>query len=101
MLPVNISAERVGPRVISIEWDILKSCISITNDNMVVRFRVQYTSDGKWESVDQNEQLNATKVKVSLTKLIPYTNYSIQIAVVDEVVGSFTNPILLMTLEDG
>ena len=56
MLPVNISAERVGPRVISIEWDILKSCISITNDNMVVRFRVQYTSDGKWESVDQNEQ---------------------------------------------
>ena len=101
VLPVNISVERVGPRVISLEWDILKSCSLITNDNMVVRFRVQYISDGELKNIDQNEQLNVTKVKVSLTGLTPYTNYSIQVAVVDEVVGPFTDLIILMTLEDG
>ena len=100
-LPLNFSVERVGPRVISLEWDILKSCSSITNGNIVVRFRVQYTSDSELESIDQNEQLNVTKVKVSLTGLNPYTNYSIQIAVVDEVVGPFTDPIAVVTLEDG
>ena len=101
VLPVNISIHRVSPRIISLEWDILKSCSPVTNDNIVVRFKVQYTSDGRLESIDQKEKLNATKVKVSLTGLNPYTNYSIQVAVVDKVVGHFTDPIALMTLEDG
>ena len=48
MLPVNITVEKVCPRVISLEWDILKSCSSIIDDNMVVRFRVLYTSDGEF-----------------------------------------------------
>ena len=95
---MNISVDRMSPTVILLQWDILKSCSSITN---VVRFRVQYTSGGKLESVDQNEELHATKVEVSLTGLTPYTNYSIQVAVVDEVVGPFTDPIVLVTLEDG
>ena len=57
------------------------------------------------ESVDKTETMSTTArvVEVVLTQLTPYTNYSIQVAVVDEqgVVGPFTDPITVKTLESG
>ena len=102
MVLVHVILDRVRPTVISVQWDILWSCSSTNNDEDI-KFRVKYTSGSELKSLDQNAELHVTRIKVFLTGLTPYTNYSIQIAVVDEqgVVETNTDPIAIMTLEDG
>ena len=41
VIPVNVSVNRVRPTVIIFQWDILWSCSSSTNDE-VLRYQVQY-----------------------------------------------------------
>ena len=93
-LAVNVSANAVSPTVISVKWDFLRACNQSSDQ---VTYRVRYTAESSGE-----EELSATRV-ASLTGLTPFTNYSIQIATVNEHegVGLYSSPIKIQTPEDG
>ena len=93
----------ITPTTISVQWDILRACNPVSDQ--MVTFRVQYTAvaSGVVQSVDHNGEWNAAEHETTLTGMTPYTNYSIEIAAVDEErdVGPFSVPLEIMTLEDG
>ena len=95
-----VKVEFVSTMAILVKWSIVRACSE--DDGMVVKYRVQYTaeSSGEVQSIDRTEE---TKLEASLTGLTPYTNYSIQIATVNEhgVVGLYSYPITIQTPEDG
>ena len=95
-LAVNVSANAVSATVISVKWDFMRAC---NQGSLKVTYRVRYTA----ESSGEVEELSATRVEASLTGLTPYTNYSIQIATVNEHegVGLYSSPITIQTPEDG
>ena len=76
---------------------LLRACSPVSD--LKVTYRVQYTA----ESSGEVEEFSTTRVEASLTGLSPYTNYSIQIATVNEhgVVGLYNYPITVQTPEDG
>ena len=99
-----VKGEVVSPMAILVKWNLLRACSE--GDGMVVKYRVQYTAESSGEvqqSIDQPGELSITRVEASLTGLTPYTNYSIQIATVNEhgVVGLYSYPITIQTPEDG
>ena len=98
-----VKVEVVSTMAILVKWNLLRPCSG--GDGMVVKYRVQYTaeSSGEVQSIDQPGELSITRVEASLTELTPYTNYSIQIATVNEhgVVGLYSYPITIQTPEDG
>ena len=103
VLPVNISVDSVSQTAISVQWNILMACSSSTKD-IVIRCRVQYyDTSGEVEAIDVIGELSEEMIEIFLNGLTPYTNYSIQIAIVDEqgVAGAFTHPITMETKEDG
>ena len=89
---MNVTAEAVSSRVISVQWDHLRPC-SHMND-LSASFRVQYAAD---------KAIIANTTEIILTGLIPYTNYSINVAVVNEMgdVGPYSYPVTIQTPEDG
>ena len=93
----------MSPTAIIVRWNILKACSG--GNGVVVNYRVHYKaeSSGEVESIYQTGELNVTKLEASMTGLSPYTNYSIQIATVNEhgVVGLYSFPITIQTPEDG
>ena len=93
----------MSPTAILVKWSIVRACSE--GDGMVVKYRVHFTaeSSGEVQHIDRTEELNVTKLEASLTGLSPYTNYSIQIATVNEhgVVGLYSYPITIQTPEDG
>ena len=95
-----VKVEFVSTMAILVKWNLLRACSE--GYGMVVKYRVQYTaeSSGEVQSIDRTEE---TKLEASLTGLSPYTNYSIQIATVNEhgVVGLYSYPITIQTPEDG
>ena len=97
-----VEGEVVSPTAILVKWSIVRACSE--GDGIVVKCRVHFTaeSSGEVQHIDRTEELNVTK-KASLTGLSPYTNYSIQIATVNEhgVVGLYSYPITIQTPEDG
>ena len=96
-------AEVVTPTIISVQWDILSACNPVS-DQMII-FRVQYTAvaSGVVQSVDHNGEWNQTTPEDTLVGLTPHTNYSIEIAAVNEEgdVGPFSVPLQILTPEDG
>ena len=98
-----VKVEVVSTMAILVKWNLSRACSE--GNGMVVEYRVQYTaeSSGEVQSNDQPGELSATGVEASLTGLTPYTNYSIQIATVNEhgVVGLYSYPITIQTPEDG
>ena len=99
-LAVNVTAEAVSSTVISVKWDHLRACSQVFY--LLVNFAVEYTvmSTGV---VKKTRQLNATLTKAQLTGLMPYTNYSIKVAVVNEMgdVRPYSYPVIVQTPEDG
>ena len=91
-LAVNVTAEAVGSRVISVKWDHQRAC-SHVND-LPASFRVQYTAD---------KAIIASTTEIILTGLTPHTNYSIKVAVVNEMgdVGPYSYTVTIQTPEDG
>ena len=71
---------------------------------MSVNFTVQYTekSSGERGNINLTRQLIAT-TNSQLTGLMPYTNYSIKVAVVNEIgdIGPYSYPDIVQTPEDG
>ena len=98
-----VKGDVVSPTAILVKWSIVRACSE--GDGMVVKYRVHFTaeSSGEIQHIDRTEELNVTKLEASLTGLSPYTNYSIQIATVNEhgVVGLYSYPITIQTPEDG
>ena len=96
-LAVNVSANAVGTTVISVMWHVLRACNK--DRDLIVMYRVHYTA----ESSGEVQTIGVTRVEASLTGLSPYTNYSIQIATVNEhgVVGLYSDPIRIQTQENG
>ena len=101
--PRNVRATVVSSTVISVQWDGLSLCSQV--NGLIVEYRVQYTaeSSGVVQSIDQNGEWNVTGAEASLTGLTPYTNYSIQVAAVNEQgdMGRYSDPITVQTAEDG
>ena len=94
-----VEGEVVSPTAILVKWSIVRACSE--GDGMVVKYRVHFTaeSSGEVQNIDRTEELNVT----TMTGLSPYTNYSIQIATMNEhgVVGRYSYPITIQTPEDG
>ena len=103
-LSVNVTAEAMSSRVISVKWDFLRACNEVDNDTSV-NFTVQYTveSNGDRRKINETKQLMTIAPDAQLTGLMPYTNYSIKVAAVDEfgVVGPYSYAVNVQTLDDG
>ena len=95
--PGGIVVTVEGPRGISIQWSIVSPCRA--RNGLITSYRVQYTvqPDGMVQT-DQTEDR-----EITLTRLTPFTNYSIEIAAVNEEgdVGVYSEPMYAMTEEDG
>ena len=103
--PSNISTTGQSSTVISVQWGGLSICTLV--NGFIVRYRVQYSSqpNGTVQSIDQAVNQPGhwrNGADTSLTGLIPFTNYSIQVAAVNEdgEVGIFSDPITEQTQED-
>ena len=122
---MNVTAEVVSSTVISVGWDYLKACSQVYNDSsqvdndsikvdndssqvdndMSVNFTVQYTKRSSDERGDINltGQLIVTTTNAQITELLPYTNYSIKVAVVNDIgdIGPYSFPDIVETGEYG
>ena len=107
---MNVTAEAVSSTIISVYWDYLKACCQVDNDssqidtNTSVNFTVQYTKKSNDErgNINLTRQLIAT-TNAQITGLLPYTNYSIKVAVVNDIgdMGPYSYPDTVQTSEDG
>ena len=102
-LSVNVTAEAESSTVISVQWDHLRACGPVSH--LSVKFSVKYTAvfSAASEVINQPGELIVSSTKAMLTGLTPFTNYSIIVAIVNEMgnVGPFSYPITYQTLEDG
>ena len=98
-----MSATVVNSTVISVQWDGLRPCSPV--NGLIVQYRVQYIaeSSGVVRSIDVAGEWNVMRAQTSLTGLTPYTNYSIEVAAVNEQgdVGRYSDRMKEQTEEDG
>ena len=96
--PYNIIATVVNSTAISVWWTGLNPCRHV--NGLIVLYRVQYTevASGVVQSKDVVGEWNMI-VRVSLNGLTPSTNYSIQVAAVNEEddVGLYSEPLTRQT----
>ena len=101
--PSNVTAVAKSSTVISVQWDGLTPCEGV--HGVIVKYIVQYKaeSSGVVRSVVRFGEWNVTGAQASLTGLTPFTNYSIQVAAVNEQgdVGPYSDSIREQTKEDG
>ena len=101
--PNNVTAVTESSTAITVQWDGLIPCKEV--NGVIVKYIVQYTaeSSGVVQSIDHSGQWNVTGAQASLTGLTPFTNYSIQVAAVNEQgdVGPYSDSIRERTKEDG
>ena len=108
-LAVNVTAEAVSSTVISVKWDYLRACGQFDNNSSQVdnvNFTVQYTDNSSDErgNINLTRQLIVTTTNAQITGLMPYTNYSIKVAVVVNDIGDtgpYSYPLTVQTSEDG
>ena len=101
----NFKATAQSSSSISVQWNGLTHCEDV--NGLIVEFRVQYRAlpSGPVQTLShsvESEMWNMP-VEVSLTGLIPFTNYSIEAAPVNNQsqVGSYSGPVVTQTEEDG
>ena len=101
--PRNVRAIIVNSTVISVQWDGLIPCKHV--NGRIKWYRVQYTSEssGVVQSKDERGGWEDIGMETLLTKLTPYTNYTIRVAAVDVqgYVGLYSPPIVLLTTDLG
>ena len=102
MSPRNVAATVMSSTVISVRWDGLTPCSQV--NGLIVEYRLQFIaeSSGVVQSIAVAGEWNVMRAQTSLTGLIPDTNYSIQVAAVNEQadVGMYSDPIITQTLEE-
>ena len=95
--PDDVVVTVEGPRGISIQWAFISLCRA--RNGLITSYSIQYTAqpDGMVQT-DQTEDL-----EITLTGLTPFTEYSIEVAAVNEEgdVGVYSDPQDAMTDEDG
>ena len=100
--PNNVKAIVKSSTVIVVQWNGLAPCMKV--NGLIVGYRVQYTaeSSGEIESIVHSGEWNVTSAMVSLTGLTPFTNYSIQVAAVNEQgdIGLYSDPQIVQTEEE-
>ena len=98
----NFRATAQNSSSISVEWNGLTPCKDV--NGLIVEFRVQYRalSSGPVQTHSVEPEMWNMSVEVSLTGLTPFTNYSIQVAPVNDLsqVGSYSGPVVTQTQED-
>ena len=92
---VNVTLEIITSTVISTQWDIPTPCSHFKT------FRVKYAAEPNGTDHTFNKTIVA-KAEAFIS-LVPFTNYSIQIAAVDELggVGPYSYPVTVQTPENG
>ena len=97
--PRNVMATVVNSTVISVQWDRLDPCRHV--NGRIHIFRIQYTevASGVVQSKDEAGVWDVDNQVTSLTGLTPSTNYSIQVAAVNEEgdVGVYSDPLTRQT----
>ena len=92
----------VSSTVITVQWDGPILCRHV--NGRIVLYRVQYTevASGVVNSINVTGEWNVMDAETSLTGLTPFTDYSIQLAAVNEEgeVGVYSDPLVRRTDED-
>ena len=100
--PRNVMATAVSSTRITVQWDGPAPCRHV--NGLIVLYRVQYTevASGLIQSIDEAGEWDIMNAETSLTGLIPFTSYSIQVAAVNEEgdVGLYSDPFTRQTEED-
>ena len=96
--PGGIMVTVEGPREISIQWTGISPCRA--RNGLITGYSIQYTAqpDGMVQTTDETGGLTIT-----LMRLTPFTNYSIEVAAVNEEgdVGVYSEPQYVVSEEDG
>ena len=102
MAPSNVSARVENSTVIIVQWNGLAPCVKV--HGLIVHYTVRYTAESSnvTQSITHPGEWNVTGAEASLTGLAPFTNYSIQVAAVNEQgdIGLYSNPEIKQTEED-
>lgn len=102
MAPSNVSARVKNSTVIIVQWNGLAPCVKV--NGLIVHYTVRYTAETSnvTQSINHPGGWNVTGAEASLTGLAPFTNYSIQVAAVNEQgdIGLYSNPEIKQTEED-
>ena len=100
--PRNIMTTAESSTVITVQWDGLTPCRHA--NGLIVLYRVQYTEvdSGVVQSKDVAGEWDIMDAETSLTGLTPSTNYSIQVAAVNQEgdVGLYSNSLTERTLQE-
>ena len=101
--PRNVIATVVSATDIFVQWDGLLLITCRHANGLIVLYRIQYTevASGVVQSKDETGEWNIRNAETSLIGLTPFTNYSIQVAAVNEEgdVGLYSDPITRLTQE--
>ncbi|CAI8036866.1 hypothetical protein GBAR_LOCUS20654, partial [Geodia barretti] len=100
--PGDVRAEAESPTEISVQWSGLSNCRLVNGP--ITQYRVQFTANGKAETVDQvlgDGEDWMSGGRVTLTGLTSLTNYSVSVAAVNENgdVGLYSDPLTVLTLQ--
>ena len=102
MIPTNVTGTVKNSTAIRVRWNGLTPCIQV--NGLIVKYRVKYTSEssGMTQSRVHFGAWNIMDAETLLTGLFPFTNYSIQVAAVNEQgdVGLYSDPEREQTKED-
>ena len=100
--PSDVRAVVESSTVITVKWNGLVPCMQV--NGIIVKYRVEYTSEssGMTQSRVHSGTWNIMDAETLLTGLLPFTNYSIQVAAVNEQgdVGLYSDPEREQTKED-
>ena len=95
---MNVRGEVKSSTSISLQWEDLMACNSISP---IVMYKVKYAPESRGRMT--NTTVNETRRKdILLTGLVPYTNYSIEVAAMNEEgkIGPYSYRLSEETLED-
>ena len=102
MAPTNVTATVNNSTAIIVRWNGLTPCMQV--NGLIVKYRVECTSEssGMTQSRLHSGAWNIMDAETLLTGLFPFTNYSIQVAAVNEQgdVGLYSDPEREQTKED-
>ena len=96
--PSSVRATAESSTVISVEWNGLTPCRLV--NGLIVKYTVQYTA-GSTRMVEEVAGDWTVGGETSLTGLTPLTNYSIQVAAVNNQghIGVYSDPVTVETRE--
>ena len=98
--PGNVRAEAVSSTEISVQWNGISTCRLV--NGLIVSYRVQFTVNDTTDTRDRELRDGedwSSGGDILLTGLSPLTNYSIEVAAVNENgdVGLYSDPIITLT----